>query len=56
MASLHVESAQGLARGERTSGLTSAAGRIYLWQGGSLWIGQGRDARSGIRTMLTSLP
>ena len=41
MASLHTVPVQGLARGERTSGMTSAAGRIYLWQGGSLWIGQG---------------
>jgi AraC family transcriptional regulator len=25
----------------RTSGMNSAAGRVYLWQGGSLWIGEG---------------
>ena len=35
------EAIQASARRERTAGMNSAAGRIYWWQGGSLWIGEG---------------
>jgi len=36
------QSAQPAVRRVRTAGLNSATGRVYLWQGGSLWIGEGQ--------------
>lgn len=36
------QSVQPAVRRVRTSGMKSAMGRVYLWQGGSLWIGAGR--------------
>jgi AraC family transcriptional regulator len=37
----HTESLERSTARVRTAGMNSAAGRIYWWQGGSLWIGQG---------------
>ena len=40
MPSVQPRPAPGPGRRASTSGMTSASGRIYLWQGGSLWIGE----------------
>lgn len=37
----HAESLEPSTGRVRTAGMNSAAGRIYWWQGGSLWIGEG---------------
>lgn len=41
MPSRPTESVRPAVQRERTAGMNSAAGRIYWWQGGSLWIGEG---------------
>lgn len=42
MTSLELGSGRSAAVGGRTAGITASSGRIYFWQGGSLWIGEGR--------------
>lgn len=42
MTSLQVAAAPGEGPGEFASRITASSGRIYFWQGGSLWIGEGR--------------
>lgn len=42
MTGRRAQSVQPAARRVRTSGMNSATGRVYLWQGGSLWIGEGQ--------------
>ena len=41
MADPRTEPVAASSRRVRTAGMNSAAGRIYWWQGGSLWIGEG---------------
>jgi AraC family transcriptional regulator len=40
--SLHIDSSRAADPVARASRATASTGRIYFWQGGSLWIGQGR--------------
>jgi AraC-like DNA-binding protein len=42
MTGRRAQSVQPALRRVRTSGMNSATGRVYLWQGGSLWIGEGQ--------------
>lgn len=42
MTHARAQSVQPVARRGRTAGMHSAAGRLYFWQGGSLWIGEGQ--------------
>ena len=42
MTGQRAHSVQPAVRRVRTSGMNSASGRVYLWQGGSLWIGEGQ--------------
>lgn len=42
MTGQRAHSVQPAVRRVRTSGMNSATGRVYFWQGGSLWIGEGQ--------------
>jgi AraC-like DNA-binding protein len=42
MTGRRAQAEQPAVRRVRTSGMNSAVGRIYMWQGGSLWIGEGQ--------------
>lgn len=42
MTTLRTDSTRPLGAAERMSRATASTGRIYFWQGGSLWIGRGR--------------
>lgn len=42
MTNLHVESVEAADPVERLTRANASTGRIYFWQGGSLWIGRGR--------------